>query len=1019
MNFLVRIFQFQSQSFLLPVSGILRTLILLMPLLFLQLMGLSQQFTFIDYNIKEGLPQSQVRCIMQDSRGYIWAGTLNGLSRFDGRTFRNFDRRNGLLNNQINCLMEHPDGSLIAGANGSFAVISGLGITGVALPPEYAETTINVLCHEDNYIWIGTENGLLKYSLTDKSFIPLNGSVAALAGRHIKAIHRRNNELLILTKEELYSYSGEKLSLMYKPASGETLFFDVAVAADNHLWLASRGEGLIALAPDGSFIRNYTDHSEIPTTITGITVGHDQHLWLSSRFGFFEFDGNDFFSYTEKNGLKVPDVRDIIEDREGNIWLATYGGGISKFTGKIFSSLTKSDGLSSDAVMSVTEDELGQLWFSTYDHGICVNNGDTISQFGLSEITDNNRIWTSMCDHTGALWFGSSDGLLRYNDGRFQMFTTDDSLSNAMVLSLFEDSRKRIWIGTQKGISLFENGVFSAVKMPGSPQKKIRCIREDKGGIIWFATIDGVYSFDGTSFLQYTVKEGLPENSTNCIEIDMFNRVWVGTQNGLAVLSGKKFVAAQVDVSSGSNVINFLKYYKKRIWAGTNNGLYSLIVDDNFNETQMNFRHYGLDDGLRSLETNLNAVFIDTRDRLWFGTTEGVTNLNTSELDETRSLQPPLLNLEKLQINLQDQDWKSKYTNLNIVNGLAIEPEFRHKENHLTFYFSGISTTYPGQVEYQYMLEGLDEDWKTPTKASFATYSNLPHQSFNFKIRARTAGGEWSPVTEYPFSIRPPFWLSWWFIALEIIAASVIVFLILYNRRKALLAKREKEWFEIKSKLLALEQQSLNSSMNRHFIFNALNSIQYYINRQDRLAANKYLSDFARLIRKNLDSSQDNLTSLRDEVERLELYLKLEHMRFKDKFDYKIDIDPQLDLDRLKVPAMLVQPFLENSIWHGLLPKENMGHVMVDIQQKNGHIEFVITDNGIGIENSLKNKTTADNHISKGMEITQNRIDLIRKTTGKTIELDGPRQIPESERPEGGTLVCIKIPVDLGEHFLN
>ena len=154
--------------------------------------------------------------------------------------------------------------------------------------------------------------------------------------------------------------------------------------------------------------------------------------------------------------------------------------------------------------------------------------------------------------------------------------------------------------------------------------------------------------------------------------------------------------------------------------------------------------------------------------------------------------------------------------------------------------------------------------------------------------------------------------------------------------------------------MLALEQQSLNSSMNRHFIFNALNSIQYYINRQDRLAANRYLSDFAKLIRKNLDSSQDNLTSLRDEIERLELYLKLEHMRFKDKFEYKINIDPALNLDQIKVPAMLVQPFLENSIWHGLLPRESQGYVQIDIISRNKHVEFMITDNGVGIDNSLK-----------------------------------------------------------------
>jgi sensor histidine kinase YesM len=247
----------------------------------------------------------------------------------------------------------------------------------------------------------------------------------------------------------------------------------------------------------------------------------------------------------------------------------------------------------------------------------------------------------------------------------------------------------------------------------------------------------------------------------------------------------------------------------------------------------------------------------------------------------------------------------------------------------------------------------------------------------------------------------------------------LIVGWLIYNRSRILKERRDKENYQLKSRLLALEQQTLNSSMNRHFIFNALNSIQYYINRQDRLAANKYLSDFAKLIRKNLDSSQDNLTTLSDEIERLEIYLRLEHMRFKDKFEYVVEVDPMLSRDKIKVPAMLVQPFLENSIWHGLLPKSDgeVGRLIVRFMLVQGHVELEIVDNGIGIENSLKQKTGADSHISKGMEITQSRIDLIKKTTGKTIELIGPHDIKGENGVSKGTIVKIKLSEDFHELF--
>src|SRR6185369_7263109 len=124
----------------------------------------------------------------------------------------------------------------------------------------------------------------------------------------------------------------------------------------------------------------------------------------------------------------------------------------------------------------------------------------------------------------------------------------------------------------------------------------------------------------------------------------------------------------------------------------------------------------------------------------------------------------------------------------------------------------------------------------------------------------------------------------------------------------------------LRSRMLQLEQQALNANMNRHFIFNALNSIQYYINRQDRIAANRYLTSFAKLIRKNLDASQTDTTTLAEELSRLDLYLVLEHMRFKDKFRYTITIAPAVDTYRVELPAMMLQPYVENSIWHGILP---------------------------------------------------------------------------------------------------
>jgi LytS/YehU family sensor histidine kinase len=217
---------------------------------------------------------------------------------------------------------------------------------------------------------------------------------------------------------------------------------------------------------------------------------------------------------------------------------------------------------------------------------------------------------------------------------------------------------------------------------------------------------------------------------------------------------------------------------------------------------------------------------------------------------------------------------------------------------------------------------------------------------------------------------------------------------------------------EYENKLTKLEQQSLNASMNRHFIFNALNSIQYYINSSDKQSANKYLSRFAKLIRKNLDSShrKDGMVALGDEIERLKLYLDLESMRFENRFDYEINLDAHVEPEMLKVPAMFLQPFVENSIIHGILPlKDRKGMIKINVTDHLEHIRIEITDNGIGIEQSVNEKIEEDDHESQGMLITKGRIELLQKISAKSIEMVGPHQINENNNSISGTVVIFKL----------
>jgi ligand-binding sensor domain-containing protein len=978
----------------------------------------AQRYSFLQYSLKEGLTQSQVRSLYQDRRGFIWVGTLGGVSRFDGREFVSYNRQDGLLNNQVSALTELSSGTMLIGSSGSVSEIFSNSIKSYKFENDLKESSVNSLFQEtDQRVWIGTENGICYYTPNTGVTYPVDKGEPFSS--HIKAfVARGDGSFFIVTKEKIFLYQNQGIQLFWQPTSNEVSLFDAESDGAQGLWVATKGMGLLHVTAQKVATVFGVEEGLEATTLTGVTIDEQGRKWLSSRFGFYLVEENGITYFDQNNGLKTPDIRDILCDFEGNIWLGSYGSGLLKFTGRAFFSYTKSEGLSSDAVMSITTDPAGELWFSTFDQGVCHLTKDSIMHFSFEELQGNDRIWTSTTDRNGMLWFGGSFGLFSYSKGRFKSYAEDDSLLDPMVLALYEDSQGRLLIGTANGLCYWKDGAIRSFKhLEGHPKTRIRNIKEDRAGNIWMATRTGVYCMNNERFVKYDDKNGLPDQTAYCVEVDRENRVWVGTQNGLAIFRGNGFSAIGTEEVGGANSINFLKYYNDQMWIGTNNGLYSIEVGERLKETALIKRRYGLEDGLISLETNLNAVYIDPKGLLWFGTAEGVMALDIEKLRERDKKVDPKVAITLVQLSFLTPDWSKFNATVNPATGLPENLEVSYKNNHFTFQFTGISTTYPEDIQYQFLLEGFDEDWQALTKSNFITYSNLPYREYTFKVRAVNRFGTYSEPAVFHFVIHPPFWLTWWFIALEVLLGGALVTAVWYVRRRVTRARFDRERLEMRSRMLTLEQQSLNSSMNRHFIFNALNSIQYYINRQDRLAANRYLSDFARLIRKNLDSSQETITPLREEMERLELYLKLEHMRFKDKFEYEIRIDPAIALDAVKVPAMLLQPFLENSIWHGLLPKESLGKVEVDIRQEGPSLRMVILDNGIGVENSLKSKMDTDSHISKGMQITKNRIELIKKMTKEDIQLIGPVQIQSETGEVLGTRVEIIIPVNFHELF--
>jgi len=719
--------------------------------------------------------------------------------------------------------------------------------------------------------------------------------------------------------------------------------------------------------------------------------------------------------------LTSPDVRAVCVDREKNPWIATYGGGIYKYLGNGVRTYTADDGLSGNAVMTMFKHG-NNLFFGTFDNGLTSyfsSLNDPIGNRLVENIKNEKRIWTSATDRQNRPWIGTLNGVYYYEQNcgscpKWINFNSTNGLNEDLVLSLLPTDQG-MYVGTNKGVQLIhENGIQSFSELTNFPNTRIRHMIQTREGNIWMATREGVTKFDGQNFQTFGEQTGWTDASSFSIVQLPSGLIVAGTQNGLYIGNESGFEHKTIHASPGSNTVNFLKVIRNHLWIGTLNGVYLWELDGNGNLGSM-VRHLNQSDGLISLETNLNAILEDYN-TVWIGTPSGVISLDLNTIESKFQNPIPIVHLTNIQTNLQDINWfefDPKWDGLKLPENL----EFSHTQNSFTFHFDASSTTYPERVFYSYWLEGLDETWSVPTQFTQVNFNNLPAGLYTFHIRARVdESGEWSKEETWSFRVLPPWWLTWWAIILELLFIGFVVSFIIRIRQRNLRNKLWAEQSELKAKLLMLEQQSMNSSMNRHFIFNALNSIQYYINRQDRKLANQYLTDFAKLIRKNLDSGQENYTPLSEELDRLELYLKLEQMRFPGAFEYKIITTEILNLNTLRIPAMLLQPFLENSIWHGLIPKGTDGYLQLQVAERSGNLSITIEDNGIGIEASQLRKTSSDTHISKGMEITRNRLELIQQMTQITIVLEGPKDV---KLPSGQQVTRVKLifPKEIQEIF--
>ncbi len=980
---------------------------------FLSLNGyvVSQQYFFKNISIEDGLIQSQVNDIKQDKNGYLWISTNGGVSKFDGKTFENFSINHGLTDNQVNTITLDQQKNIWFGTLGALCEWNGKKFIPYQFPKNWKENfVLYAIPYKDSTILIGTDgDGLLQFNIYTKKYTLFKGTDSIKQIRHI-ALNK--NTIWLTSISGIFTLDN---STQWNPFAIKEIpnnrYSSVNFQGES-IWISTYGYGIIQITKnDTLFITE--KQGLISNSIRKIYPVNETEVWFISKIGLSVKNDENIKSYSSYNGLENPSINVLYIDTEKNYWFGSDGKGLYKFNGETVITYSKTDGLCSNIPMSFIEDEYKNLWIGTYDQGICSFSKNTSLQFKQGLGIQSNTIW-DITKNKNTIWIATSEGIAYYQNNTWKTIREKDGLTEKRIYCIKSDSKNNIWMGVRQGIIQYNGRHFTRYYQDslyvGQRVMSISIWKDE----VWVGSSEGLVQIFNEKIYSYKLpKQTELKKEINAVYADSLN-VWIGTNQGIFVFNKKQknFVEIVFTGNFGSNYINSItKDDFNHVWCGTNYGIFVIFIDST---GTYKYKMLNSDDGIPSLECNQNAIYKDSENQIWVGTVEGICKINPIEYWQKKEAKKPVLHIKTIKLFLEDIDWSTKKTEA-LFNHEKTTPyffKFPYNKNHITFEFTGIFFRNPQKVIYRYMLEGFDQAYSPQSNNYVATYSNLPPGKYTFKVIASSDETNWTNASSIQFTISPPFWLRKWFILLCTIMVTAIAYSIHYTRNKLRKRKLETERLGYQARLLELEQQALNASMNRHFVFNSLNSIQYYINVQDRKSANLYLTKFAKLIRKNLDDLQNEHVLLSEEIERIKIYLSLEEMRFEGSFTYTIEVSDDIKTEKLSIPTMILQPFVENSIIHGILPSQTPGSISIKINKKNSVLHVVIDDNGIGIEKSKEQKTHQKNtHVSKGMIITNERLNVLKKVyQNDKIGVIGPEEIYSDSGQILGTRVELFLP---------
>ncbi|HZV70094.1 MAG TPA: histidine kinase [Saprospiraceae bacterium] len=952
---------------------------------------------------------NEVFDIIQDCKGYIWFATNHGICKFNGYEFITPRDTSSLVGTEAFVPAEDDEGNIWFGRlDKSIWIIE----KDVVRPWRYNHL---LKLYKD------------KFSFIDNLTIDTNGTVWIALGTY---------GLLVVEKDGQHQVIREwnHKNLLITRVANKIVFAQQNAAAEEGVLLGSNEFTDILLFQNG----NTTKIDQVSNKSTALEnfysawlLENNEILVCSSGKVIHLKDRRIVSSFS--SGINAPK---IIQTEDGNLLIASYrGSNPGLFLYKSIAHFKEGNGeniLPGYLVCDILCDAEGGWWVATRERGILYCKNPDIDVYDTSTGFSSSNVMRLTSDHEKNIYAGiwpKQVWKINASNHQAECISTDEGPEYETWALFYDTVQQTLW--RSKPLEYFENDQWKLISGYNSAGQEGSLIAKEitsdpSHKYLWASSTFGFYKIDVPSYkVTYIRGENnqLMYQRTFSITADHNGNIWVATIDGLRIWKDDhyelpffrhpalRFLVSDLEFLPDSSLA--IGFSGGGVLVRRPDGLLSyLTVDEGLSSNLITKVKSGLtgdiyacsDFGLNHLTKSKNNLWdVETitlkqglpsnlvndltllDNELWVATAKGLVHLKNTP--KRYNVSTPLL--ESFIVNSRDTSYQEN-----------IQMPF--DRNNITIVFHSLHYRSEGNILYRYRFSTEDSLY-TYTTSRQVNFLTLSPGYYKLEIQAQNEDGGWSQVLPLSFFILQPWWKSWWFITLVFSGIVLILVMIIKVRLKTI-----KNRAEVRNKIKDLEMAALRAQMNPHFIFNCLGSIQQFIAENDSASATRYLARFAKLVRLSLHSSVDGKHSLMEEIEMLDNYLALEQMRFKGKFGYKIENNSILNPEEIFIPPMLVQPFVENAILHGMKNKSNDGLITIDLDQKENSLIVTVSDNGPGFAHDEQDNTKS--YKSLGIALTKRRLNILSQAS--TVSNFTSENLVGPDNKVIGSRVIMQIPVD-------